>query len=103
MFLQGRKGGGGKPVIVHFNPDPGLSPTALGNTIRQVIHRVTFGRLYVVVGVTDDIVMGHEDGALGTIGVLPATKPDRVTLHPQKDALVDIEGPTVIARQPGHV
>ncbi len=60
-------------------------------------------RLHVVVGIADDVVLAHVDRALGAVGVLPAPEPHGIARRGDHHALVDIEGPAVVARQPGHV
>ena len=103
VVLQGGKSGGGKIVIVHLHPDPRPRPAALGDALRQEIHRVAFGRLHIMIGVTDDIVMAHEHRAFRAIGVLAAAEPHRIARHPHKHTLMHIKRPAVITGQPSHV
>jgi predicted O-methyltransferase YrrM len=80
MLLQRGEGGGAEVVIVHLDADRELAPAALDD-LRQQIHRVTLGRLHIVVGVADDVVMAEIGGALGAVGILLAAVPDRLALR----------------------
>ena len=66
-------------------------PAAVGQLRRQVFHRVALGRLDVMVGIADDAVLGHPDGAQRAIAVLTAPEPDRIAGRPDDHALMDIE------------
>ena len=80
-----------------------LVPAALGDDPGQVVHRMAFGGLNIVVRIADDVVVGEIGGALGAVGVLAAAIPDRLAVGRHQHALVHIERPAVIAGQPGHV
>ncbi len=103
MLLQRSEGGGREPVIVHLDADGELAPAAIGKHVGQEIHRVTLGRLHVVVGVADDVVMREIGGALGAVGVLAASIPDRLARWRHDDSLMHVERPAVITGQPRHV
>ena len=103
VLLQRGEGGGGEPVIVHLDADGELVPAALCQHAGEIIHRVSFGRLHIVVGIAHDVVVGEIGGALGAVGVLAASIPDRLARRRHDDRLMHIEGPAVIAGQPGHV
>jgi hypothetical protein len=64
---------------------------------------MALGRLHIVVGIADDIVVTHIGGTIGALGVLPPSVPDGLAVFSDKNALMDIEGPAVIACQPVHI
>ncbi|MNZ28994.1 hypothetical protein D3C78_462380 [compost metagenome] len=64
---------------------------------------MTFPGLHIDVRITDDIFLLHEHRALGAVGILPATEPHGLAVERQQHALMNVERPTVIAGQPGHV
>ena len=103
MGLKRGVGGGGEPVIVHLDADREMAPSPIGDDRREIVHRMAFAGLHVVIRIADDIVMAQIGGALGTIGVLLAAEPDRLAFRGHENPLMDIEGPAVIARQPSHV
>jgi len=95
--------GGAEVVVVHLDADRQPPPAPLLDQPGQVVHRVALGGLNVVVRVADDVIVVHEHGPLGPVRVLPPAVPDGRALLGQDHALMDVEGPAVIARQPGHI
>ena len=61
VLLQRREGGGGEPVIVHLDADRQLVPAALGDApADRIVHRMALGRLHIVVGIADDVVVRRD-------------------------------------------
>jgi hypothetical protein len=56
-----------------------------------------------MIGVGSDACVVHPDSSTGTIGILPASPPDRFFVQKDNDPLMHIERPTVIACGPGHI
>ena len=96
-------GGSRKIVIVEFDTDLERAPAAIGHDRRQKIHGMPIGRLHVVVGIAQDMSVIHVDRALRAVAVLQSAVPERFIVQRDKHALVNVEGPAVIGRQPGHV
>ena len=103
MMLKRLISSGGKPVIIHLNTNRFSPPSPIDHPARQIIHRVAFGGLHEMVGIANDMVRMHGAGAKRAIGILTATKPNRLPFQPQHNALMDIKRPTVIACQPRHI
>ena len=59
--------------------------------------------LHIAVLVAHDVVVAHEDRALGALGIHAAAPPDGLALEAQQHGLMHVEGPAVIAGEPGHV
>lgn len=66
----------------------------------KILHRVTRGRLDVAVVIADDLAFLHPHGTAGAKGIHPPSPPDRITFLREDDALMNVKGPSVIARQP---
>src|SRR3546814_11550708 len=64
---------------------------------------MALGRLHVIVGIADNVVLAEIGGEFRAIGILTSAIPDRLSSRRHDDALVDVEGPAVITRQPVHV
>jgi len=94
---------GGKPVVVHLQPNERVLPAAIGNQPGEMLHRMALSGLHIMVGITRDIVMAHERRAPGAIGIHAASPPHRLTFEPQQHGLMHIERPSIIAREPFHV
>ena len=79
-------GGGGEPVIVHLDADPRRLPAARRDHARELLHRMLQRVLHIGVVIAHDIVVAHEDGALGALGIHAASPPDGFALKPQQHA-----------------
>ena len=78
-------------------------PTPLKNQVREIIHGVSLGRLNIMIRIAEDALVIHPDSTTCTLSVLFAAKPDWITHGGEKYALVDVERPTIVTGQPGHV
>ena len=96
-------GGGREPVIVHLDADARRTPAARRDDLRKLVHRMAFRILHIAVLVAHDIVVAHEDRALGALGIHAAAPPDGLALEAQQHGLMHVEAPAVIAGEPGHV
>ncbi len=103
MGLQLRITSGREIVIVHFHADIARAPIAIVDHLAQVVHWMMGGGLHIVIGIGDDAIMGHIDRALCPVCILRPAEPDRIIFDRNKDALVNVKRPAVIAGQPGHV
>ena len=90
-------------VIVHLDGDGALVPATLADDPGQVVHRMAFRGLNIMVRIADDVVVGEIGCALGAVGILAAAIPDRLAVGGHQHALMHIERPAIIARQPMHV
>jgi hypothetical protein len=77
VALQRGVAGRAEVVVVHLDADPAPLPAAgADHRVGEMVHRMALGRLHVVVGIADDVIMAHEHRASGAIGVLAAAVPD---------------------------
>ena len=103
LVLKGEIGLGGEVVVVELEADALVAVAAVADDAGEKLHRVAVARLHVGVGIGDEAVVAHVDGADGAVQVLRAAPPDRVLVGEHQHALVDIERPAVVAGEPGHV
>ena len=100
VFGQRRVGLGRVIVVVHFHADAGAAIAPRDDVARQMLHRVTFGRLYEFVMISVNVIRRHPAGAPGADTVHVTPPPDRLALKAQQNPLVHVKGPAVIACQP---
>ena len=91
MGLKLQESFGGEIVIVHFDANSARSPSAICDHLGQIIHRMVCGRLYVVIRIGNDAIMGHIDRTLCPVSVLGTPKPDWIILNRNKHTLMDIK------------
>ena len=103
VLLQCRMGRSREIIIVELHADLLFAPTLLLDDPGEMIHGVAFGGLNEMIRVADDVVVVHEDRALGAIRVKAAAPPDRLAFEAEQHGLVHIERPAIIAGEPGHV
>ena len=104
MRLQRGKSFRAEIVVIHFYANGHFLPAVGRNHLfGQIIHGMADRRLNIEIGIANQVIFLHINGAFRTINILPPPVPIGVAFQRQQHALVNVEAPAVITGQPGHV